>query len=402
VKNKKSSKSLLPKDSRKIGVMIDRLNVGGVEKIAIEQVKALRRQDQDAKLVILREKAVVADAFADLLEDVPIVYLDQRLPKFFRLSFQFPLFNFFSSFHVTYPFLLPFVVKKKEFDYLIVHGTYTALTAVSLKKTRGIGFSAFIWDPASYILERVYSTKVLTPIMATLKFMAKHLDKFLINNMDSVLVGGPAHNKFIRTMNPSKKITVIYPSVHPIKKLLKKSDYVLMATAWKRGKHPEYVLDVVEAMPEIRIKMVGKWLEKDYFDEFFASVKKRGFTKQIDIVGEVTEAQLANYYARANVVLQSNDDRGFGMPALEAAGHGTTFVIPKGQGVCKLFTDGEDGFYTKEKDTKAIVPILRRLQKNPAKAASMGAKGWEKVVENYSWANHAEALVSVVSRNTVN
>lgn len=382
--------------------MIDRLNVGGVEKIAIEQVKALRKQGQDAKLVILREKAVVADAFADLLEDVPIVYLDQRLPKFFRLSFQFPLFNFFSSFHVTYPFLLPFVVKKKEFDYLIVHGTYTALTAVSLKKTRGIGFSAFIWDPASYILERVYSTKVLAPIMSTLKFMAKHLDKFLINNMDSVLVGGPAHNKFIKTMNPSKKITVIYPSVHPIKKLLKKSDYVLMATAWKRGKHPEYVLDVVEAMPEIRIKMVGKWLEKDYYDEFFASVKKRGFTKQIDIVGEVTEAQLANYYARANVVLQSNDDRGFGMPALEAAGHGTTFVIPKGQGVCKLFTDGEDGFYTKEKDTKAIVPILRRLQKNPTKAASMGAKGWEKVVENYSWANHAEALVSVVSRNMVN
>lgn len=382
--------------------MIDRLNVGGVEKIAIEQVKALRKQGQDAKLVILREKAVVADAFTDLLEDVPIVYLDQRLPKLFRLSFQFPLFNFFSSFHVTYPFLIPYVVKKKEFDYFIVHGTYTALTAISLKKTRGIGFSAFIWDPASYILERVYSTKVLAPIMATLKFMAKHLDKFLINNMDSVLVGGPAHNKFIKKMNPSKKITVIYPSVHPIKKLLKKSDYVLMATAWKRGKHPEYVLDVVEAMPEIRIKMVGKWLEKDYYDEFFASVKKRGFTKQIDIVGEVTEAQLASYYARANVVLQSNDDRGFGMPALEAAGHGTTFVIPKGQGVCKLFTDGEDGFYTKEKDTKAIVPILRRLQKNPTKAASMGAKGWEKVVENYSWANHAEALVSVVTRNTVN
>ena len=43
----------------KIGVLIDRLNFGGVEKIAIEEVAALRKINEDAHLLILRRKAVV-------------------------------------------------------------------------------------------------------------------------------------------------------------------------------------------------------------------------------------------------------------------------------------------------------------------------------------------------------
>ena len=67
----------------KIGVLIDRLNVGGVEKIAIEEVRALIEAGHDAYLVVLRRKAVVENAFPDLLKDVPVIYLDDRLPSIF-------------------------------------------------------------------------------------------------------------------------------------------------------------------------------------------------------------------------------------------------------------------------------------------------------------------------------
>jgi glycosyltransferase involved in cell wall biosynthesis len=384
----------------KVGILIDRLNVGGVEKISIEQVTALRKMGIDATLVVLRKKAVVENAFEDMLGGVPIVFLDSRLPRIFRFSFQFPLFHFFSSFHVTYPFLLPWVVKKHEFDYFIAHGTYTSLSAVAFKKFNKIGFSSFIWDPASYILERVYSTSTLKLIMWVLKKMTYVLDKFLINNMDSVLVGGDAHNNFIQNINPKKPIHVIYPSVHPIAKPKKKSDYVLMATAWKQGKNPDYILEIAASIPDVHIKMVGKWLDPQYRADFESLVKERKLEKQIEIVGGVSEAELSDAYAKALVVLQTNDDRGFGMPALEAAGSATTFIIPKGQGVCKLFTDKKDGYYTTEKDTKTIVKLLNSFLKDKELAASMGRAGWNKVKANYSWQQHAKSLEKVVEDNT--
>jgi len=165
-----------------------------------------------------------------------------------------------------------------------------------------------------------------------------------------------------------------------------------MATAWKRGKNPEYILEIAKNIPNIKIKMVGIWLEQAYREEFEVLRKEKNLINQIEIVGEVTEDELSNAYSRAMVVLQTNDDRGFGMPALEAAGRGTTFIIPKGQGVCKLFENNKDGYYTKEKDTKKIVKLLKEIMGNPEKATSMGATAWNKVKENYSWEKHAIAL----------
>ncbi|HUD10515.1 MAG TPA: glycosyltransferase [Candidatus Saccharimonadales bacterium] len=383
----------------KIGIVIDRLNVGGVEKIAIEEVIALRQLGEDAQLVVLREKAVVQNAFPDLLHDVPVVYLDKRLPKLLRFSFPFPVFSFFSLFHITYPLFLPFVVKKKEFDYFIVHGTYTCFSVATISKIKKIQFSAFIWDPISYILTRVYNKKFFAPLLWLLKKIAYTLDKFLINSMDTVLVGGSAHNAFIRRINQHKPIKAIYPAVHPLKRLLKKDDYVLMVTAWKDGKDPEYIFEIIKKLPGIHIKMVGKWTDPLYRQKFEKIVQEKGYNREIEIVGAVSESQLFKYYAQARVLLQTNDDRGFGMPAMEAAGCGTTFIIPRGQGVCDLFIDGEDGFYTKEKDTKTICTLLKRLLENPELATSIGNKAWNHVRNNYSWEKHALELKQIINEN---
>lgn len=383
----------------KIGIVIDRLNVGGVEKIAIEQVRALRGIDEDAYLVVLREKGVVKNAFPDLVKTVPIIYLDQRLPSVFRFSFQFPVFHFFSSFHLTYPIFLPFVIKKNEFDYFIVHGTYTCLSAISIRKIRGIRFSAFIWDPVSYILIRVYEKKFSYPVFFVLKKIAFFLDNLILRNIDEILVGGTAHNKLLKEINPRKKIRIIYPSVHPIKKQTVKKNFILMITAWKEGKDPEYIAEITKKISEFKIIMAGKWLDNGYKKKFELFLKDKKLNKQIELTGEVSESRLSQLYSSALLLLQTNDDRGFGMPALEAAGHGTTFIIPKGQGVCKLFTAGKEGFYTNEKDTNNITELINELIKNKKKVKLMGKNALEKIKNNYSWEKHALLLKKVIEEN---
>lgn len=381
----------------KIGVLIDRMNVGGVEKIAVEQVRALRELGEDAYLVVLREKAVVENAFTDLIKNVPIVYLDRRLNHFTRFSFQFPVFHFFSSFHLTYPLFIPHVLKKKEFDYFIVHGTYTAFSAITIKKTAKIPFSVFIWDPIDYILDRVYSKNFLKPFLAILHMLARNLDKKIITNADAILVGGDAHNAYFKKVDPNKKIITIPPYVHPLKKLpQQKKVFALMVTAWKEGKNPEYIFELLKAYSKLTVIMAGKWLDIDYLNKFRKLVKKHGVTKRLTITGAITEEQLTKYYQGALFLLQTNDDRGFGLPALEAAGHGTTFIIPSGQGVCNLFKDKTDGYYVKEHDTKKILDHIQYLYEHKESAKKMGEKAWEKVTKKYSWHQHASMLIKLI------
>lgn len=382
--------------NNKIGILIDRMNVGGVEKIALEEVRALRSLGKDAYLVVLKKRGVVENAFLDLRKGLPIIYLDDRLPFFLKFSFKFPIFHFFSFFHLSYPILLSFFLKKNEFDYLIVHGTYTAFSAILFKKIKGIRFSVFIWDPIGYILNRVYFRQLSFFRKFFIK-IAKVLDKWIIDNSDVILVGGDAHNKYIRVLNSKVIIKTVFPSVYPLKKISKKKeDYILMVTAWKRGKNPEYIFSLVERIPQLKIKMLGKWLDDSYRKEFETQLKERGFAKNISVIGEVNEKDLSRYYSKSILLLQTNDDRGFGMPALEAAAHGTTFIIPKGQGVCNLFSNKVDGFFTKEKDTESIVNYLKLLTKNSKLAIKMGEHAWKMVINNYTWKNHAKRLIKVI------
>jgi glycosyltransferase involved in cell wall biosynthesis len=380
----------------KIGILIDRLNVGGVEKIAIEQVRALRNIGEDAVLIVLRRKAVIEGAFSDILEGVPIEYLDDRLPSWLRGSFNFPIFHFFAFFHLSYPILLPWTLKKGEYDYIICHGTYTAFSAIMIRKIKKIPFSCFIWDPIGYILQRVYREKFSKPMFLFLFAIANHVDRIILKNSDKILVGGDAHNEHLRLLKSDIEIVEIHPSVHPIVDQIEKKDYVLLVTAWKSGKHPEYIFELVEKIPEIRVKMVGKWIEEVYRKEFECEIDSRKLKNNIEIIGAVTERELQRYYAEATVLLQTNDDKGFGMPALEAAGNGTTFIIPEGQGVCSLFQNGIDGYFTKEKETETIVQHLHFLLANRNESENMGRHALETVRNSYSWEKHALALQIII------
>lgn len=382
----------------KIGILIDRLNVGGVEKIAIEQVIALRKVGIDASLLVLKEKAVVENAFPDLVKKIPIIYLDSRLPSFLKYSFKFPIFHFFSSFHITYPLFLPFVIKKREFDYFIVHGTYTAFSAVAIKKIKKIPFSVFVWDPIGYILNRVYSQN-LAFLLRIFLFIAKVLDILIINHSDIVLVGGNAHNAYFRKLNKNVIIRIIPPSVHPLSKVKNiKENFILMVTAWKRGKDPEYIFEIIKKIPNLKIYMVGKWLDPAYKKCFEKLIIERKLSRNISVIGEVNEYRLSNYYSKALLLLQTNDDRGFGLPALEAAGHGTTFIIPERQGVCALFKNNYHGFFTKEKGTQEIIYNLEKLLSDKNIAIKMGENAWKQVVNYYSWENHAKKLIHLAKQ----
>jgi glycosyltransferase involved in cell wall biosynthesis len=126
-------------------------------------------------------------------------------------------------------------------------------------------------------------------------------------------------------------------------------------------------------------------------------VKEKGYINNLTIVGSVTEEELNSYYSRALVFLQINNDKGFGMPALEAAANGTTFIIPEGQGVCELFRDRIDGYFTNEKNATEILQIINELLLNPQVAYGMGQSAWNRVKCEYTWEQHAKKIMNTIT-----
>lgn len=380
--------------NKKIAILIDRLNVGGVEKTAIQQVIHLNKIGIKATLVVLNKNSVIKNAHSDLTKKAGrIIYLSQRLPKIFtKFDFKFPHFAFFSFFHVLFPFIVPFYIKKNEFDYIISHGSYTSFTAITIKLIKKIPYSVYFWDPIHYILNRVYKQKINKHTLFFLSCLAKKLDKLIINNSKQIIVAATTHNSYFKSLNSTKKIIVIPPSASIGKPQKTKNGRILMVTTWKLGKNPNYIIDIVKKSPNLKIDLVGGWLDKHMLRIFKSNIKQHQLQKNINIMGEAGEKKITKLYPKYNLLLITNLEKGFGMPVFEAAAGGTTFVAPKGSGVCDFFKHQIHGFFVKEKDTNQIVKYLNLLTTNEELAIQKGLKAYQKA-STYTWTNHVQKLL---------
>lgn len=379
------------KEKLKIGILINTLNAyGGIGKIAIEEVKGLRKIGYDAYLLVLFGDED-NNAYKDLMVNIPTIYLAKRIPKLLCFSFKFPFFSFFSLYHITYSLFIPFLIKKKEFDLIVCHETYLFPTVFNIQIIRNIKYIAYIWDPVNYILRRVYNNSSLRFFFWFLLPIGKLFDIIMLKSSYFVITGGSAHLNFIKRFND--KVAVLPPAYDVAEKIEKsKENFILSVTAWKEGKNPEYLIELMKKLEYAKLIMAGMWIPLENKEEFEQKIKLAGLEKRIIVLGTVSENKLRELYLKATVFLQTNDDRGFGLPALEAAAHGCTFIIPEGQGVCELFKNGEEGFFVEEKDTENILKYLSTLLRDSNLASKMGTLAWNTVREKYSWENHARKL----------
>lgn len=375
----------------RIGVLIDQLRYAGVEKVAVNEVLALRRIGFEAKLVVMQRGRSDEYVFKETLKKIPVVFLSDRLPRLFRFSFRFPLLSFFALFHITFPYLSSPKVGKKEFDVIISHGTYTSFTAIALGKLRGIPFIAYIWDPASYIIESVYSERIrFGSLLSLMKGIGMFIDNRIVNNSKLILTACKTHLLLLNKQSAGGKVRLLYPSTDPASEFnMHKENYMVVVTAWKEGKEPEYLFQIAEKNKDLKIVIAGSWHPKEYQQCFMDKLNSLGLQKQIIVTGALSEEKLRATYGNALFFLQFKADIGFGMPALEAAANGCTFVIPEEQGVCDLFENGVEGFYIKEKDLEAITNYINLFKREKDLTTNMSMAAWTKVKQKYSWTKHA-------------
>jgi glycosyltransferase involved in cell wall biosynthesis len=269
-----------------------------------------------------------------------------------------------------------------------------------LKKAKGIPYVAYIYDPITYILRKVYSAESLRHLFPLLIPLGKKLDRSIINSSEAVILLSKFHSNYINELT-DKPVHIVYPGTEVAERIPSERDSYLLAVArWEREKRPFFLLDLLKALRrdgvQPKLLIDGAWKPPELRTEFLKQVKKDKLTGQVTLFGPSERQALLRLYTEARALIVP-DVPSFGMIPLEAAAHGAPIIIPKEAGVTDLFTHGVHGFFPDVGDVDAFAEYAKQLIVNERVAWKMGYQAWE-VAKHYTWENHAKALHSVLTQ----
>lgn len=385
----------MSKKRLKIGVVVDQLLAGGVQLVAIEQVKELRKLGHEAKLLILMRKKYPVD-FSYLVKGIPHRYLSDSYPLFFRQTIKFPIFSFFSTLHLMSPILAPRVIQEDDFDILISHGTTTCLTTQALWRKRKIPYFAVIHDPMVYILEKIYAKTLLRYLFPVLRRLTQKIERSFVKEAQETIIVSSVHFPYLKdTYGVEAKIlthgTKLLDKLPP-----KRGDYLLSFGRWQKEKNPHFLVRLVEEIPGAKLIIAGTWTSEKDLQQLTADINKRKLQKKIKIISHFSEKELAGMCANSRLWLHAHFET-FGLAALEAAAQGLPIIIPEKSGVTEIFQNGIHGFFPKKIEVKEYKKYVQRLLNDERLAYKMGRAAWLKVKKDYSWLANTQKLLKIIN-----
>ena len=381
----------------RIGVLIDQLSLGGVTKIASEEARYLKKLGYQVDLlVLLRTKQKKVINIID--SEIKIKFLSDKFPKIFKKYFKFPFLYYFSSFHITSPFVINRAIRKNDYDLIIAHGTYTCLSAIGLFKKMKIPFIAYIWDPVSYILKRVYSNTPLRFFFPILKPIAYFVDNIIVKNSIATVTGSEVHYKNLKSFDENK-IFIVYPGCKEINNYNNnKEKFILSITRWDFGKKPEFLLEVMKRLKnEYNLIVAGGWLRDKEKSKFEKAIITENLSNKVKVLGYVSNNKLERLFSKAKVLIYPNFEA-FGLTGLEAASFGCPIIFPKGSGVTDLYEHGKQGFFPEEGNVDEFVKYLNIILYDDDLALEMGKSAF-KIAKNYTFYEHAKNLSKIIKKS---
>lgn len=380
-------------DKMRIGVLIDQLLPGGVQKIAVKEVQYLRDLGVDAHLLVIM-RVPMQEKYMGMLEGVPCEFISDRYPRGLRKSYKFPIFHFFSTLHLLSPVIAPAYFREKEYDFIISHNTTTCLTAQALWRKKRIPYAAFVWDPMNYILTKVYSKTLLRGLFPFLSPLVKAIEKSFLKDARVVITGSHVHSDFLFSKHDMQS-KVLYPGCVVAGHIPeKRGEYMLALTRWDNDKKPLFLLDLVKDNPHAKLLIVGTWTKLNDFELFKKRIKMLDVADRVKIVEQFGDNTLADFGREARFFIHPNFEA-FGMGALELAAHGCPMIIPRGSGVGEIFENTVHGFFPEKENYGEFKTAVEMLLNDERMAYRMGATAWERAKE-YSWANHAGNLLKLI------
>jgi glycosyltransferase involved in cell wall biosynthesis len=162
---------------------------------------------------------------------------------------------------------------------------------------------------------------------------------------------------------------------------------VLIVGSFQHRKAQDFVVETVLASPELseraRFVFIGT-VKGEYGDRV---VERAAGSAAFAFVGQ--KAELAEWYRRADIVLQPSRAEAMSRVMLEALMSGVPFVCTDIEGAGEVIRAG-DGVLFPVDDGEALTAALLRLMSDPSERRALGERGRRRFAETYAWPRYIE------------
>jgi glycosyltransferase involved in cell wall biosynthesis len=112
-------------------------------------------------------------------------------------------------------------------------------------------------------------------------------------------------------------------------------------------------------------------------------VERLGLVDKVRFVNGISTEQMVRYYAEAAIAVVPSVYEGFGLPAGEAMACGVPVVSTDGGALPEVV--GDAGLIVPAKNVDALVGAIDTLLKDPQLRDTLGARGKQRIEENFCW-----------------
>jgi glycosyltransferase involved in cell wall biosynthesis len=180
------------------------------------------------------------------------------------------------------------------------------------------------------------------------------------------------------------------PAVTPIPGRL-----VTTASADVTMKGLRYLLEALAKLrterPDTHLVVIGRRKEGGRSDE---TIRRLGLEDAVEFVSGVPEERIIELYAEAQLAVVPSLYEGFSLPAIEAMACGTPLVATSGGALPEVVgKDGDTALVVPPGDSDALASKIRWALDEPDLRDTVGHRGRQRVVDQWSWRHTAERTV---------
>ena len=120
-------------------------------------------------------------------------------------------------------------------------------------------------------------------------------------------------------------------------------------------------------------------------------IRTLGIGSLVHFTGRISDQDFVQYYAKASVAVVPSVYEGFGLPVGEAMACAVPVISTTGGALPEVV--GDAGILVRPADSEALAQAIGNLLNNPERARELGASGYRRVQEHFTWEKAAEKTV---------